>query len=95
MCDPVTAGVIMMAAGTAEQNRSSRKSARARSSAKNNYYELNNALMNEAGTAQKTSQDTMEKPAFDEGVAEQYQKLLDGFTGNNSCLLYTSPSPRD
>jgi hypothetical protein len=79
-----------MAAGTAEQNRSSRKAARARSSAKNSYYELNDALMNEAGTSQKTSQDTMEKPAFDEGVAEQYQKLLDGFTGNNRSVLPTT-----
>jgi len=92
MCDPLTIGITLMAAGTAEQNRSSRKAARARSSAKNSYYELNNALMDEAGTAQKTSQDTMEKPAFDEGVAEQYQKLLEGFTGNNRSVLPTTSS---
>lgn len=90
MCDPVLIGATLMAAGTAEQNRSSRKAARARSSYKNNYYALNDALMNEAGTAQKTSQDTMEKPAFDEGVAEQYQKLLEGFTGNNRSVLPTT-----
>ena len=90
MCNPLAIGAALMAAGTAEQNRSYRKSARARSSAKNSYYELNDALMNEAGTSQKTSQDTMEKPTFDEGVAEQYQKLLDGFTGNNRSVLPTT-----
>jgi len=90
MCNPLAIGAALMAAGTAEQNRSYRKAARARSSAKNSYYELNDALMNEAGTSQKTSQDTMEKPTFDEGVAEQYQKLLDGFTGNNRSVLPTT-----
>ena len=90
MCNPMLIGAGLMAAGTYSQNRSYKKAANARSMYRNNYHALNDKLMNEASASQKTSQDTMEKPAFDEGVAEQYQKLLEGFTGNDRSVLPTT-----
>jgi len=92
MCDPVSIGATLMAVGTHKQNQSSKKAANARSSYRNNYHALNDSLLNETGAAQQTSQKTMEKPVFDEGVAEQYQKLLDGFTANTGKSILPTTS---